>query len=99
MKFTDKSVAQGKNILANDHYIAIPYDCSALTSLAADGVIKEGTIIPANNSTAIGVLLNPVVLAENPNGTIVVHGFINKAKLPAAPDTEAATALKQVTFM
>lgn len=99
MKFTNTSFAQGKMILANDHYVAIPYDCTALSALATDGVIKEGTIIPANDATAIGVLLSDVVLAENPNGTIVVHGFIEKGKLPAAPDAAAITALSQIKFM
>ncbi len=99
MKFTTKSVAHGVNILANDHYVAIPYDCKALTALATDGVIKEGTIIPANDATAVGVLLNPVVLAENPNGTIVVHGFIKADKLPAEPAEAAQTALAQIKFM
>lgn len=99
MKFTAKSVAQGVNILANDHYVAIPYNCAALTALATNGVIKEGTIIPANNATAVGVLLNPVVLAENPNGTIVIHGFVDSAKLPAAVDSAAKTALTQIKFM
>ena len=97
MKFTGKSIPQGKNILANDHYVAVPYDCSALTALATDGVIPEGTIIPANNATAKGVLLNPVVLAENPNGTIVVHGFIKKSKLPVAPNE--AVAMPMVVFV
>lgn len=97
MKFTAKSVAQGKNILANDHFVAIPYDCTELTALATDGVIPEGTIIPANDATAVGVLLNPVVLAENPNGTIVIHGFIKKGKLPVAPaDT---VAIPTVVFL
>lgn len=99
MKFTSKSVVQGKNILANDHYVAIPYDCTALSALATDGVIKEGTIIPKNDATAIGVLLNPVVLEENPNGAVVIHGFIEKGKLPAEPDTTAVTALKGITFL
>lgn len=99
MKFTTRSVVQGVNILANDHYVAIPYNCAELSALAVDGVIKEGTIIPANDATALGVLLNPVVLAENPNGTIVIHGFVEKSKLPAAPADEAVTALKGVTFM
>lgn len=108
MKFTSKTITQGVNILANDHYVAIPYDCSELTSLATNGVIKEGTIIPSNDDKAVGVLLNPVVLAENPNGTIVIHGFIKKSKLPAAPTvdttgesatTGATTVLKQITFM
>lgn len=97
MKFTQKTVPQGKMILKNDHYVAMPYDCTALSDLAKDGVIPEGTIIPANDATAIGVLLTPVVLAENPNGTIVIHGFIDKSKLPVEPaDT---VALPQIKFM
>lgn len=109
MKFTEKSVPQGKNILANDHYVAIPYDCSTLSALATNGIITEGTIIPSNDDAAIGVLLNPVVLAENPNGTIVIHGFIKTAALPEAPTEDttesstttvgAKTVLKQITFM
>lgn len=98
MKFTQKTVPQGKMILKNDHYVAIPYDCTDLTSLATDGVIPEGTIIPANDATAVGVLLSPVVLGENPNGTIVIHGFIDTAKLPAEPSEDTQTALKQITF-
>lgn len=105
MKFTEKGVGQDKNILANDHYVAIPYDCSELSSLATSGVIPAGTIIPSNDKNAIGVLLNSVVLDENPNGTIVIHGFIVKSKLPAVPTTDqsdavgAVTALKQITFV
>lgn len=97
MKFTERSVPQGKMILANDHYVAIPYDCSTLS--ATDGVVRAGTIVPANDATAIGVLLTDVVLAENPNGTIVIHGFIESTKLPVAPVEEAITALKGITFM
>lgn len=97
MKFTQKSVVASKNILANDHYVAIPYDCTELTALATDGVIPEGTIVPANDATAKGVLLNPVVLAENPNGTIVIHGFISKAKLPVAP--AETVAIPTVVFL
>lgn len=104
MKFTETTTTQCKNILANDHFVAITYDCSKLTSLATDGVIQEGTIIPANDDTAIGILLSPVVLAENPNGTIVVHGFIATEKLPEKPTEDASgsgakSALKQITFI
>lgn len=99
MKFTTKNVVSSVNILANDHYVTISYDCTALTSLATDGVIKAGTIIPANDATAVGVLLTDVVLGENPNGTIVIHGFIANAKLPVAVDETAKTALPQIKFM
>lgn len=97
MKFTNKTVVSGVNILANDHYVAIPYDCSELSALATEGVIPAGTLIPANDATAKGVLLHDVVLAENPNGTIVIHGFIKKGKLPAEP--ASAVAIPQVQFV
>lgn len=97
MKFTTKSVVQSKTILANDHYVAIPYDCTELAALATDGIIPAGTLIPANDATAKGVLLTDVVLAENPNGTIVIHGFIKKSKLPAEP--ASSVAIPQVAFM
>ncbi len=97
MQFKSKSVSVRKEILMNDHYVAVPYDCSNLT--ATDGVIPAGTIVPANDATATGVLLHDVVPAENPNGTAVVHGFVRTAKLPAEPAATAKTALKQITFM
>ena len=97
MKFTSKTVTQGVEILANDHYVATEYDCSAIE--ATDGVIKAGTVIPKNDATAIGVLLSDVKKDENPNGTIVIHGFIKKDKMPVAPEAAAITALKGITFM
>lgn len=97
MKFKNTAISQGVNILANDHYVAIPYDCSDIK--ATDGVIPAGTIIPANDNTAVGVLLNDVVLVENPNGTIVIHGFIKNSKLPTMPTAGATTALKSVNFV
>lgn len=97
MQFEKKDVSVRKEILMNDHYVAVPYDCSKLT--ATNGVVPAGTIVPANDATAKGILLHDVVLSENPNGTAVVHGFIRAAKLPTEPATAAKTALKQITFM
>lgn len=94
MKFTNTAVGHPTEILYNDHYVAIPYDCSALEA-DADGIVKAGTIVPKNDTTAIGVLLYDVKKAENPNGAVVIHGFIKKSKLPAAPAGEIA----QITFM
>lgn len=99
MKYTTTPIGQSVTILANDHFVAIPYNCSELTSLAEEGVIKAGTVIPANDSTAVGVLFNDVVLAENPNGTVVIHGFIDTGKMGTAPTAEAITALKDIRFL
>lgn len=96
MKFTAKTFVNTNEILYNDHYVGIPYDCSAIAA-NEDGIIPAGTIVPANDTTAIGVLLSDVVKADNPNGTIVIHGFIKKSALPVAPaDT---VAIPMVKFM
>ena len=96
MKYTTKQATGTKEILANDHYVAIPYDCTAIAA-NADGIIPAGTMIPANDATAIGVLLYDVKKDENPNGSVVIHGFIKKAKLPAAP--AEGVELPQIKFM
>lgn len=93
------AVLASSEILYNANYVAVPFDCTALTSLATDGVIPAGTIVPANDETATGILLHDVNLAENPNGTAVVDGFIKVAKLSETPDADALTALKKITFM
>lgn len=90
MKFKTTNIGQPSNILANDHYVAINYDCSKLT--ATDGVIKAGTIIDG-----VGILLNDVCPDENPNGAVVIHGFIDRDKLPTAPTDESV--FPQITFL
>lgn len=99
MKYTSKSITTEKIVLANDHYVAVPYDCTQLKNLATDGVISAGTIIPSNDSSAKGVLLNNVDLEYSPNGTIVVHGFVSLDKMAVVPSDEAKTALKLVQFV
>ena len=99
MIFQKTNILNTPEILYNAHYVAVPFDCSALTSLATNGVIPAGTIVPANGATATGVLLHDVTLADNPNGTAVVDGFIKVNKLPATPASAALTALKKITFM
>jgi len=84
MKFSHTAVTRTAEILYNDHYVAMPYDCSSIQA-NEQGVIPAGTMIPTNDATAKGVLLHDVVKADNPNGTIVTHGYIKKAKMPAAP--------------
>ena len=97
MKFKETQALSGVNILANDHYVSIPYDCSDVAD--ESGVIKAGTIIPTNDENAIGVLLYDVVKDDNPNGAVVIHGFIDKNKLSVKPEATAITALKGIMFL
>ena len=96
MKYRTHAVTPKVEILHNDHYVAMPYDCSAIAA-NEKGIIPAGTIVPANDATAIGVLLSDVVKDENPNGTVVIHGFIKKSKLPAQPASNVA--IPMIKFM
>lgn len=96
MKYTTRAVTPKVEILHNDHYVGMPYDCSAIAA-NDKGIIPAGTIIPANDATAIGVLLSDVVKADNPNGTVVIHGFVKKSKLPAEP--ASTVELPMIQFM
>ncbi|MCD8091040.1 MAG: hypothetical protein LUD81_10575 [Clostridiales bacterium] len=91
MKFKTTGVGADVNILANDHYVAVSYDCSDLTP-DDEGIIVAGTIVDG-----VGILLSDVYPEENPNGTVVIHGFINRDKLPEAPADESA--FPQLTFL
>lgn len=84
MRFNHTKIGVSKEILYNDHYVAMPYNCAEIAP-NAEGIIPAGTLIPANDATAIGVLLHDVKPDENPNGTIVTHGYINEDKMPEAP--------------
>lgn len=97
MQVKKEEIFDGKSILANDHFVAVPYDCTKVETEAE--IIPAGTILPANDATAEGVLLHDVVVGKNPNGTLVVHGFIKNAALPQSVATTAKAALKQITFM
>lgn len=97
MKFKTTEATASKEILANDHYVAVPYDCSEVTD--DNGVVKAGTIVPSNDNKAVGVLLYDVSKNDNPNGAVVIHGSINKNKLPTAPEATAVAALKGIMFL
>lgn len=101
--------APGKQILAiPDHYVALAHLHEKATSgdpgisVLENGryIVKAGTIYPANDATAQGVVLNDYDVTDgDANIAVVIHGFIKQAALPVAPDAAAVTALKQITFV
>ncbi|MBO5704537.1 MAG: hypothetical protein J6R99_00795 [Alphaproteobacteria bacterium] len=97
--------APAKQILAiPDHYVAIARKCDKQSELATveDGryIVKAGTIYPSNDAKATGVVLNDYDVTDGEVAmAVVMHGFIQKSKLPVAPAEAAVTALKQITFL
>ena len=95
--------ASGKQILAMpDHYVAIGRKLQKDSALAVteEGrkIVKAGTIFPANDATAIGVILNDYDVTDGDQmAAVVIHGFVLEAKLPAAP--AGTVNLPQITFV
>lgn len=95
--------ASSKQILAMpDHYVAIARKLEKDSALAVteEGrkIVKAGTLFPANDATAIGVILNDYDVTDGDQmAAVVIHGFVLQAKLPVAP--AATVALPQITFI
>lgn len=84
-----ESFAPQKNILKFNHVVSKAYLVKSEGVTAdSDGhkIVKAGTILPANDATAEGVLLNDVdVTYGDTPGALVIHGFIDKDEIPEQP--------------
>ena len=94
---------QANILLFPDHYVAKPQyfeKGSALATTVGDKkIIKAGTIFPANDATAEGIVFNDLDVTDfDANGAVIIHGFIKTAALPVAPSANAIAALKLVYF-
>lgn len=62
-------------------------------------IVPAGTILPANDATAKGILLNDVdVTYGDAPGALIVEGYIISERLPVVPAAAAITALKEIKF-
>lgn len=91
-----KTEAVQINFLASARFQSFTYQ--------ADKSYKAGAIYPANNETAIGIVLNDVTVDASSTGvnaqpaSIIVEGYILKERLPETPTAEAILALKEIKF-
>ncbi|MEF3309508.1 hypothetical protein PV433_11445 [Paenibacillus sp. GYB004] len=71
-------------------------------TIMGGGVIADATkkSVKSNDANAEGVLFTDVDVTYGPaSGALLIHGFVDLAKLPEAPAAAAVTALKQITFI
>ena len=108
MKFTTKEYDSAKHILAiPDHYVAIARTAAKATAaggmvVSENGrfIIKAGTVYPANNATAIGLVMQDHELTDSDASmAIIIHGFVRADRLPAALSTTAKPVLPQITVI
>lgn len=104
MKFTETSYANKTEILMYpDHYVADAHtflkNDAAATTVNGRKIIKAGTIYPANDATAVGVVFQDIDVTDgDAAGALLVHGFIDASKIPAEPVANAQAALKLIKF-
>lgn len=91
-----------KEILKYDHFVseAVVLTQANSTTVGTKKVVKAGTILPANDATAKGVVLYDVDVTNGDEvGSLVIHGFIDKSKLPEQPAIGTEPALPMIKFI
>lgn len=109
MEFKRSNITSQLEILKYDHKVTRPITLDFTAVVAgSDGkkVVKAGSPISsegvvANTSSAIGILWTDVE-ESNPNGTLIIHGFINTANAQSNSGltihADVKTALKMIAF-
>lgn len=93
-----------QNFLKTNDYTNITYQVPS-SKATADAkncnrkIVKAGTILPNNDSTALGILFEDVEVTSNDDvGALMVRGDILKDALPETLDSGAQTALEAKGF-
>lgn len=88
------------HFLVNDETcvrVTMTIDDSHLQAVTRDNgrkVVPAGAVIPANGATAEGILFEDIDVTEgDAPGSVVIEGTIYGDRLPAALDSDAATAM------
>lgn len=94
--------AERIDFLASAKVQSFTYQVSDVgVSADTDGkkIVKAGTVLPANDATAKGILYTDVDVTNGPQpGSLIDQAYILEARLHTAPTAEAKTALKNITF-
>lgn len=108
MKLTTYNPPTPQILAIPDHYVAIAFlhakavqGSTGLATLVDNRyIVKAGTPYPANDATAVGVILNDYDVTDgDQNMAVVIHGFVKTAALPVVPVAAAITALKMIQFV
>lgn len=82
------------NFLKSEHLVA--FTDTAEEANATEGVVLAGTVVPANDSTAKGIVFHDTEVGQPMS--VIVEGHVYIDRLPVEPSAEAQTALKNIGF-
>ena len=101
--YVNNNSAERIEFLASSHFISFTRQVSdAGVTANEDGrkIVPAGSVYPANDATAEGILLNDVDVTHGPQpGAVLVEGYVIEARLPVAPDALAKPEIPEVKFV
>lgn len=104
MRFNETEYGSEKQILMFPNpYVCFPQkfskDSSLATTVGSRKIIKAGTIYPANDATAVGLVFSDLDVTDgDQNGAVLVFGFVKTSALPVEPAAAAKTAMNMIKF-
>lgn len=97
MPYVKRESVSQPNFLASADFVSFTYqisDAGVVADAKGRKIVPAGTVYPANDATAIGILLNDIDVTTGPQpGAVLVDAWILEARLPVAPAATAKTAL------
>lgn len=87
--------------VSSDHIVSRTRTAKKAMGTTEDGrtILKAGTVYPANDATAEGIVLHDLDLThgDQPVG-VMVEGYVYEERLPETVSEEAKEALKEIKF-
>lgn len=87
--------------VSSDHIISRTRTATKAMGTTENGrtILKAGTVYPANDATAEGIVLHDIDLThgDQPVG-VMVEGYVYEARLPQTIAAAAKTAMKEIKF-
>lgn len=98
MRIEKINFTQELNFLKSEHYVS--FTETGTQALANDeNIVEAGTIYPANDATAVGIVLHDVDVSGGDQPiAVMVEGHVYADRLPVAASEAAKTALKNIGF-
>ncbi|KAF5046750.1 hypothetical protein DSECCO2_467520 [anaerobic digester metagenome] len=87
--------------LASDHFTTQSCTVTKAMGTAVDGrtIVKGGTVFPANDATALGIIVHDVDVTDgDAPAAYIDHGAVYENRLPVAVAELAKPVLKHIIF-
>lgn len=102
MRVTKTEKTEEINFLASARVQSFTHqieDAGVTANSVGRKIVSAGTIYPANDATAEGIVYTDVDVTDGPQpGSLIVEAYILEERLPVAPSVEAKAALTEIKF-